>query len=73
MIKEAKKKRLPIVSLCDTFNSAKNIDFAIPGNNNGKKSLALLFWLLAREILKARGEIKKNSEFKAKIKDFGGD
>ena len=73
VIKEAKKKRLPIVALCDTFNSAKNIDLVIPSNNNGKKSLALVFWIMAREILKARGGIKKNSEFKAKIKDFGGE
>lgn len=73
VIKEAKKKRLPIISLCDTFNTAKDVDFAIPGNNNGKKSLALLFWILTREMLKISGEIKKNSDFKSKINDFGGD
>jgi small subunit ribosomal protein S2 len=73
VIKEAKKKRLPIVALCDTFNSTKNIDLAIPSNNNGKKSIALIFWILAREVLKVRGDIKKNSEFNAEIKDFGGD
>jgi small subunit ribosomal protein S2 len=73
VIKEAKKKRLPIVALCDTFNSAKNIDVMIPSNNNGKKSLALIFWIMAREVLKARGDIKKNSDFTAKIKDFGGE
>ncbi|RLI96952.1 MAG: 30S ribosomal protein S2 [Candidatus Aenigmatarchaeota archaeon] len=71
VIKEAKKKRLPIVALCDTFNSVKNIDLVIPCNNNGKKSIALVFWILAREIMKKRGKIKKDSDFKAELKEFG--
>jgi len=70
-IKEAKKKRIPIVALCDTFNEASDIDFIIPANNNGKKSLALIFMLLAREMLKKKGIIKKDSEFKYKPEDFG--
>ncbi len=73
VIKEAKKKRLPIVALCDTFNSAKNVDMLIPSNNNGKKSLALIFWILAREILKEKGKIKKNSDFKSELKGFGSE
>ncbi len=72
-IKEAKKKHIPVVALCDTFNIVKDIDLAIPANNNGKKSIALIFWILAREILKSRREIKKDSEYKAKIEDFGGE
>jgi len=73
VIKEAKKKRLPIIALCDTFNSAKNIDMVIPANNNGKKSLALVFWILAREVLKTKGKIKKDSDFKVELKDFGSE
>lgn len=68
---EAKKKRIPIVALCNTFNYAKDIDLVIPVNNNGKKSLALIFWILAREILKFRGEIKEDKDFKYSLKDFG--
>ena len=70
-IKEAKRKRIPIVALCDTFNEASDIDLIIPANNNGKKSLALIFMLLAREMLKKKGSIKKDSEFKYKPEDFG--
>lgn len=73
VIKEAKKKRLPIVALCDTFNSAKDIDVIVPVNNNGKKSLALILWILTREILKTKGKIKKDSDFKAELKDFGSE
>jgi small subunit ribosomal protein S2 len=71
VVAEAKKKRIPIVSLANTFNSARDVDLILPVNNNGKKSLALVFWILAREILKNRGEIKKNEDFKAGLKDFG--
>jgi small subunit ribosomal protein S2 len=70
-IKEAKKKRVPIVALCDTFNIVKDVDYVIPVNNNGKKSLALVFWIIAREILKKKGKIKKDSDFKLTLKDFG--
>jgi small subunit ribosomal protein S2 len=72
-IKEARKRRVPIIALCDTFNISKDIDLCIPANNNGKKSLALLFWLMAREILKKRGAIKKDADFPHKLKDFGSD
>jgi small subunit ribosomal protein S2 len=72
-IREAKVKRIPILALCDTFNSAEDVDFVIPANNNGKKSLALIFWLLAREISKKRGTIKKNSDFKPTLAEFGGE
>ena len=72
-VEEAKKKRLPIVALCDTFNEGVDIDLIIPANNNGRKALALVFWLLAREILKRRGDIKSDEEFKYTLKDFGGE
>ncbi len=67
-LKEAVDSRIPIVGLCDTYNETKNIDYVIPCNNKGKKSLALVFWLLAREILKLRGK----KEFKYTLEDFGG-
>lgn len=69
-LKEAVKARVPVIAICDTINETKDIDFIIPANNKGKKALATLFWLLAREILKERGQIKSNEEFKYKIEDF---
>jgi len=70
---EAKKKRIPVVAFSNTFNSPRDIDLIIPMNNNGKKSVALAFWILAREIQKNRGKIKNDSEFKPTLKDFGGE
>ena len=72
-VEEAKKKRIPVVALCDTFNDAVNVDYAIPINNNGNKSIALVFMLLAREIMKKKKKITKNEEFKHTLKDFGGE
>ncbi|UCC91705.1 MAG: 30S ribosomal protein S2 [Candidatus Aenigmatarchaeota archaeon] len=73
VIMETKKKRIPVVALCDTFNECDDVDIIIPANNNGKKSLALIFWVLTREILKKRKKIKDNKEFKHTLKDFGSE
>jgi|TARA_Y100000031_G_scaffold143076_1_gene173227 small subunit ribosomal protein S2 len=69
-VMDSLKSGIPIVAICDTNNQSNNVDFVIPGNNKGKKSLGLLFWILAREYLKARGIIKKDSDFKEKVEDF---
>jgi small subunit ribosomal protein S2 len=69
-LKEAVKARVPVVAICNTFNETRDIDLVIPGNNKGKKALATLLWLLAREILKERGEIKSDKEFEYKVEDF---
>lgn len=70
IIKDAFKIGIPVIALCDTNNEIHDIDFAIPCNNKGKKSLGLLFWVLAREFLKAIGRIEKDSDYKYEIKDF---
>jgi len=69
-ISDAFKSNIPIIALADSNNNTQKIDLVIPCNNKGKKSLATIYYLLAREYLKARGEIKKKSEFKYEIKDF---
>jgi len=69
-IREAITSKIPVVSLCDTSNRTSNIDMVIPINNKGKKALALVYWLLTREILKERGMIKSYDEFTTPIEDF---
>jgi small subunit ribosomal protein S2 len=69
-IKEVSKVNMPIIALSDTDNSTKFIDLVIPANNRGRRSLAFIYYLLAREVLKARGTIKSNEEFAHTIGDF---
>jgi len=70
---EARRINIPIVSLCDTNNMTQYIDLILPINNKGKKSLALVFWLLAREMLKKQGKIKSDDEFKITVEEFEED
>ena len=69
-LKEAVKSHIPVVALCDANNRTSYVDLVIPTNNKGRRSLALIYWLLAREVLKARGDIKSDEEYKYTIDDF---
>ncbi|PIU22358.1 MAG: 30S ribosomal protein S2 [Candidatus Diapherotrites archaeon CG08_land_8_20_14_0_20_30_16] len=70
VICEAQKINVPVVSLSSANNSLTNIDFTLPCNNKGKKSLALIFWLLTREYQFAKGIIKSRDDFKHKAEEF---
>jgi len=69
-ILESAKNGVPVIALCDTDNETKFIDLVIPINNKGKRSLALTFYILAREIMLAQGKIKDYSEFKHEVHYF---
>lgn len=55
-VKEAVDVGIPVIAMCDTNNMTMHIDIVIPTNNKGRKALALIYWLLAREITKLRGQ-----------------
>ena len=69
-ILEAYNANIPIIAMCDTFNDPRYVDLIIPMNNKGKKSVALVFWILAREYLKEKGMIKGDAEMKQTLEDF---
>jgi small subunit ribosomal protein S2 len=69
-VKEASKVNIPVIALCDTDNWMKFVDLVVPCNNKGRRSLALTYYLIARELQKARGLIKSNEEFNYKVSDF---
>ncbi|MGQ9478558.1 MAG: 30S ribosomal protein S2 [Thermoproteota archaeon] len=56
-IQEATLIGIPVIGICDTDDSCSYIDLVIPANNKGRGSLALLYWLLTREVLRNRGTI----------------
>ncbi|NPA22109.1 MAG: 30S ribosomal protein S2 [Candidatus Micrarchaeota archaeon] len=69
-VREANKMKIPIVGLVDTDTKTDGLMDYAPINNRGKRSLALFFWLLAREFYMKQGKIKSYSEFKIPISFF---
>jgi small subunit ribosomal protein S2 len=53
-LSEAVAVGIPVVGICDVNNETRNVDLVIPANNKGRVALATIYWLLARETLKAR-------------------
>ncbi|MBI4017732.1 MAG: 30S ribosomal protein S2 [Candidatus Aenigmarchaeota archaeon] len=54
-LKEAIQRGIPVIALCDTYNDTAYVDLVVPTNNKGKKSVGLVLYLMAREMLKNRG------------------
>ncbi|MBS7626356.1 30S ribosomal protein S2 [Candidatus Bathyarchaeota archaeon] len=69
-IKEASEAGVPVIALCDTDNVLSGVDLAIPVNNKGRKALAMVFWLLARQVLRERGEIPPDGNIPVTVDDF---
>ncbi len=67
---DAGKVGVPVIACCDTNNEANHVDLVIPGNNKGKKSLGLLFYLLAKEYLKQRGTVKEEKDLSIPMEEF---
>lgn len=60
-VTEASYVNIPVIALCNTNSPLKYIDIAIPCNNNGDHSLGLMWWMLAREVLRLRGTISRET------------
>ncbi|MBT3865615.1 30S ribosomal protein S2 [Candidatus Woesearchaeota archaeon] len=53
-LRDAAKVGAVTVALCDTNNDSTYVDLVLPCNNKGRKSLGLVFWILAREYMKTK-------------------
>lgn len=69
-ITEATNAGIPVIGLANTDNITSKLDLIIPANNRGRKALATVYWLLARQILIERGELKEDEPMKYDIDDF---
>ncbi len=67
---EAARIGVPVAALCDTDNVTTNVDFVIPTNNRGRKALALIYFLLTRQVLRERGDIPMDEEVAFTPEDF---
>lgn len=67
---EAKQMGLPVVALCDTENLLGNVDIVVPVNNKGRKAIALVYWLLARQMLRAKGILGEDEDLDVEPTDF---
>ena len=63
-VTEATNAGIPVIGIANTDNVTSKLDLVIPANNRGRKALATVYWLLAREIL------QDSETMKYEIEDF---
>ena len=54
-LKDGKFSGMKVLGICDSNNETYELDLIIPGNNKGRQSLGLIYFLLAREFCKVKG------------------
>jgi small subunit ribosomal protein S2 len=69
-VREAASVGIPVVALCSTDNDFSGVDLVIPTNNKGRRALAVIYWLLARQVLREKGELPPDKDMPVTIEDF---
>ncbi|CAH8438819.1 unnamed protein product [Dicrocoelium dendriticum] len=55
-VMEASSVCIPVIALCTTDSPIERVDIVIPCNNKSANSIAVVWWLLTREVRRMRGE-----------------
>lgn len=69
-ITEARLVNIPVIAFCDTDAPLVGVDVAIPCNNRGRNAIGMMYWLLAREILRMRGTILRTVPWEVQVDLF---
>jgi small subunit ribosomal protein SAe len=67
---ESSYMNIPVIAFCNSNHSLRNIDIAIPCNTEGANSVALMYWLLAREVLRLQGRVARDKDWEIMVDMF---
>jgi small subunit ribosomal protein SAe len=67
---ESSYMNIPVIAFTNTNHSLRNIDVAIPCNTESANSIALMYWLLCREVWRLQGRLPRDKEWDVMVDMF---